>query len=185
MRLVLLALLLGVAPLAAAQQSEAFVRQAEDAIGAPAEAVTGARGAGLALSAAALRAATTTNVAAVSQTGADNAVELAQRGAGNRFGLAVDGSGNVVELLQQGDGNVFLGDIVGSGNVIGADAAGAPSVQVGDGNRYTLFLDGVDDRAHTVRQLGDGNQAVQTVGAGMRPASIEQRGGATVVVERR
>ena len=183
MRLFLLALVF--APLASAQQSEAFVRQAEDAIGTSAEAVTGARGAELALSAAALGAATTANVAAVSQTGTGNAVELTQRGAGNQFGLAVDGSGNVVELLQLGNDNVFLGDIVGSGNVLGADAAGAVSAQVGDGNRYTLFLDGVNDQAHTVRQLGDGNQALQVVGPGMQPASIEQSGGATVVVERR
>ena len=180
MRLPALLALLLAAPLASAQQSEVFVRQAEAAIGASAQAVTGAQGAALALSAAALDAATDANVAVVSQDGVNNEADLTQSGVGNRFGLVVVGNANEFTLSQLGDGNVFLGDVLGNANVLEAG-----SVQEGDGNRYTLFLDGVSGRSHSIGQFGGGNEAVQTVGRGMRPASIVQRGGATVVVERR
>ena len=183
MRLLLLALL--AAPLVQAQQSDVFIQQAEQALGSSAAALAGTRDAGVALSEAVLDAGASANVAAVSQTGTDNVVDLTQRGTGNRFGLVTVGSGNVVGLAQLGNDNVFLGDVLGSGNVLGPDAAGNPSVQAGDGNRYTLFLDGVDGQAHTLRQFGDANEAVQVVGAGMEPASITQTGGASVVVERR
>ena len=184
MRLLLLLPLLA-APLASAQQSEAFVRQAEAALGSSAEAVTGAQDAEAALSAALVGTAMSANVAAVSQTGVNNEADLTQSGVGNRFGLVVDGNANSFVLSQLGDDNVFLGDVLGNANQLTDDANGNPSVQEGNGNRYTLFLDGVDGRSHSLRQLGGGNEATQVVGRGMQPASIEQRGGATVVIERR
>ena len=183
MRLFALALCLSAS--ASAQSGAAFVQQVERAVGVTAEVVTGTTVASEALSAALLDAASATNVATVTQDGIGNQVELSQSGLGNQFGLSVVGDGNVLSLLQLGNDNVFVGDVLGSGNVLGPDALGNASVQQGDGNRYTLVLDGVDNQAHTLRQVGGGNEAVQIVGPGLQPASIEQRGGATVVVERR
>ncbi len=183
MRLLLLALVL--APLASAQQSDVFVQQAEQALGTSAAELAGTTDAGVALSMAVLEAGADANVAAVSQTGVGNRVGLDQVGSGNQFGLAAVGTGNSVDLLQLGNDNVFLADIVGDGNEVGLRLFGLPGVQLGSQNSYTLFLDGVDNQSHTVRQFGDGNQATQIVGPGMQPASIEQSGGATVLVERR
>ena len=183
MRLLLLALVL--APLASAQQSDVFVQQAEQALGTSAAELAGTSDAGVALSMAVLEAGADANVATVSQTGSSNTVGLTQVGSGNQFGLVAVGSGNTIDLVQLGRDNVFLGDIVGDGNEVGLGFLGLPAVQLGSENRYTLFLDGVSDQSHTVRQFGDGNEATQIVGPGVQPASIEQSGGATVLVERR
>ena len=185
MRLFLLAVLLGAAPLASAQQSEAFIQQAERALRAPAETLAGTA-AGLALSDAVLGAGVGANVAVVSQQGSGNETDLVQDGAGNQFSLSVVGQDNTLSLLQLGDGNRFVGQVVGDGNTLaGPSAFSAGSVQEGGGNVYELRLDGVDETAHTIRQLGGDNTAFQAVGAGMQPASIEQLGGATVTVVRR
>ena len=185
MRLLFAAIFLGAAPLASAQQSEVFIQQAEQAIGAPAETLAGTA-AGLALSDAVLEAGVGANVAVVSQQGSDNSVDLVQDGAGNQFSLSVVGQGNDLALRQLGDDNRFVGQVVGDGNVlVGPDAVSAGSVQEGGGNVYELLLDGVSGTGHTIRQLGGDNTAFQAVGAGMQPASIEQLGGATVTVVRR
>ena len=185
MRLALVLPLVLTAPLAAAQQSDVFIQQAEQALGTSASTLAGAEGARAALSDAVLNAALTTNVAVALQGGEENVLSVTQEGAGNQFALVVDGDENRVTLSQMGNDNVFLGDILGNNNTIGPDAQGNPSGQFGNGNRYELYLDGVDGVEHAVRQLGDDNSAIQTVGAGMQPVSIEQSGGATVVIERR
>ncbi len=186
MRLFSLALLLA-APLASAQQSDVFVQQAERALGTSASELAGTTDAGAALSMAVLEAGADANVATVSQSGVGNTVGLRQIGSGNQFGLVAVGTGNNVDLVQLGSDNVFLADIVGNGNEVGFRFFGLPipSLQAGDGNRYELFLDGVDNQSHSVLQFGDGNSATQIVGPGMEPVSVEQSGGATVVIERR
>ncbi|WP_412069406.1 hypothetical protein [Rubrivirga sp. IMCC43871] len=179
MRLLALAVLLA-APLASAQQSDTFIQQAEQALGTSAGSLAGTSDSGVALSEAVLDAGGRSNVAVISQDGSDNRVDLTQRGLGNQFSLFVVGQGNELTLTQEGDGNAFLADILGSGNTLDER-----SIQEGDDNYYELFLDGVNGRSHLLRQLDGGNSAIQTVGVGMQPADVEQRGGATVVIERR
>lgn len=179
----LLALLLLVSPLASAQVSETFVQQA--GLSFSLDAAPEVAGAGLAareaLDTAALGATVQTNVVAVSQDGLANRADILQSGLGNQFGLVIIGDENQFSLRQIGDANSFVGDIVGSGNEVSQE-----SIQAGNGNSYTLFLDGVNGRTLTVSQIGDGNTAVQSVAPGMAPASILQRGnGLRVTIERR
>ncbi len=177
MRLLLLVLL--ASPLAAAQTSETYIQQAGVTFGASVEdvALAGAV-AGEALARTLMEAPLSSNVVSITQEGDENRAVLAQNGLGNQLSLVVNGSRNVVEVAQRGNDNLLVGDIIGDGNRL------TDSFQIGDGNSYTLTLEGTGTE-HTLRQEGDGNQAVQVVGAGMTPASIEQYGGATVTVVRR
>lgn len=171
--------------LAAAQSDaplseEAFVEQAGVAMGDPLQNLVGpASLAEEALDRAVLGVAATANVVAIIQDGTGNETDLAQEGTGHRFGLVAIGFGNDVELTQRGQRNTFLGDILGDRNSLLFE-----SIQEGQDNQYSLFLDRVSDTAHRITQLGDGNSATQAVGPGMVPVNIEQRGGAQVVVTR-
>lgn len=174
-----------ISPLAAAQSDaplpeEAFVEQAGVTRGAPVDDLVGpAFLAEEALYWASFGATVTGNVTAVSQDGGDNETDLIQQGTGHRFGLVVIGSGNDVELTQRGHRNTFLGDILGDRNTLLFE-----SIQEGEDNQYTLFLDGVSDTSHRITQFGDGNSATQAVGPGMVPVDIEQTGGAQIVITR-
>ena len=178
MRFFLFILLIGIGP-AAFAQSEAFVQQAGLVRTADLETVTSGSEADEALARALLDAPTASNVAVVQQRGVNNAIALIQDGTANLASVVMDGSGNQLELAQIGNENVLVGDIFGDNNSL------VNSAQLGSNNSYTLFLDGVDRTTHSLMQRGDGNSAVQIVGPGLEPASIEQRGGAEVMIVRR
>ncbi|PAP77447.1 hypothetical protein [Rubrivirga marina] len=179
MRLLLLAAFFAV-PLAHAQSGEAFVQQADIVLSAEVdEAIASGATADEALARALVGAPESSNVAVVDQRGAGNVVRMLQDGTGNLASVVLAGAFNQLDLVQAGRDNVFVGDIVGDGNRL------VNSSQLGDGNSYSLFLEGVNGTTHSLYQVGDDNAAVQYVGPGLLPASIEQRGGAEVTIVRR
>lgn len=179
MRPLLLAALL-VVPLAHAQSGEAFVQQAGIVASSELdEVVVPGSSAEDALARVLAGAPEASNVAVVEQRGASNAVRLLQDGTGNLASVVLSGAFNQLDLVQSGRDNVFVGDVIGDGNRM------VNSAQVGDGNAYSLFLEGVNGTTHSLYQFGDGNEATQYVGPGLQPVSIEQRGGAEVTIVRR
>ncbi len=179
MRLLALAALLA-APLAHAQTGEAFVQQAGIVPSTEYAAAVAAGGsADEALARALVEAPAASNVAVVEQRGVSNAVRLLQDGTGNLASVVLSGTLNQLDLVQSGRDNVFVGDVIGDGNRM------VNSAQIGDGNSYSLFLEGASGTTHSLYQFGDGNEAAQYVGPGLQPVSIEQRGGAEVTIVRR
>jgi hypothetical protein len=179
MRALCLAALLA-APLVHAQSGEAFVQQAGLVPSSEIdEVVMSGSSADEALARVLAGAPPSSNVAVIEQRGVGNRVRFLQEGSGNLASVVLSGVLNELDLTQSGRDNVFVGDVLGDGNRM------VNSAQVGDGNSYSLVLEGVNGTTHSLYQVGDNNSAEQYVGPGLQPASIEQRGGAAVSIVRR
>lgn len=120
------------------------------------------------------------NLVLVRQEGDGNLAVVEQLGEANLAALLQFGVGNAVVAEQIGRGNLLGVQITGDGNRLGAE--GAPGVlQFGDGNLYLLEYTGSGRDLPAARQLGDGNQLVQT-GVTALPFAVEQRGGAVLII---
>jgi minor curlin subunit len=123
------------------------------------------------------------NLALIRQEGEGNVGLIEQTGEGNLAALLQIGFGNATAVEQMGRGNVFGLQIVGSGNQLGTPTE--PGVlQFGNHNVYLLEYTGSDRLLPPTQQFGDGNQLVQT-GVTDLPFGVEQRGGATMIIEHR
>ena len=107
------------------------------------------------------------NFAAVGQEGDDNTASVTQIGLSNIAVMYQQGTRNSSALEQSGDGNIFGAWVIGTGNQLNV-------LQHGNDNVYMLDFVG-DNLNHSVQQIGNGIEAIQT-GSARRPFSIEQRG---------
>lgn len=173
MRLLLLALLL--VPVASLAQSgeSVLIEQAGVAL-APSAVGLNAGASRAELLRSLVPEAADANTAVVDQDGVGNVLSLTQQGMGNQFFLSQVGGGLVASFAQTGTDNLLELSMEGTDNVV-------TGAQVGDRNSYTLSISG-SGTEHEIFQFGNDLSALQVVGAGMLPVSIEQRGTATAVV---
>ncbi len=120
----------------------------------------------------------TGNVAVSSQYGSQGSTTyLNQDGNNNVAGAWVGGDGNLIELLQNGNANVFGAWLTGSKNSLDVE-------QTGDENVYLIDANRSNYESGPVVQSGQGNVIIQH-GTPETPVSIEQRGGAHIIIDHR
>jgi len=198
--LFLLALLMGTAPFAQAQdQSPAQIQQVQhgrvqldagdqsgatiDLDASTGDAVSWSQVMGLwptGVSPFAQRAGEAGSGAAVYQDGDDNTARVTQNGAGHTAVLVQQGDGNTTTLEQNGTDHLAGIRLTGDSNTFGL-------TQNGSGHRYLLDFSSKDGPPadHQVVQNGTSNTAVQT-GQGITPFNIKQEGsGMTMVIRHR